>query len=271
MSIFRQFLTPPGIASGILQVLRKFYRSVLIIIWLIFGIILTVLFLRNSRPVHGFSTTVVGTWLGVLARIFGVKIKTCGTALAEKTLFVANHVSWLDIVILGHLLPVHFLSKHEVKTMPIIGWLATRAGTLYIKRGCKVSASDSSSEITAALKQQHNSLIFAEGTTTDGHIKKFHSRMMQSAIDAHAMVQPVAIFYPIRNPETSKIEINPVTLFLAGRSAAESFDLITRAASIDVEVHYLEPIHSKGKTRDEIAQHAYDEVVAAIKSIKTRK
>jgi 1-acyl-sn-glycerol-3-phosphate acyltransferase len=251
--------------------IRKFYRSILLILWLTFSIILSILFLRNSRPAHGFTTSVVGTWLGVLARIFGVKIKTCGTALAEKTLFVANHISWLDIVILGHLMPVHFLSKDEVKTMPIIGWLATRAGTLYIKRGCKVSASDSSSEITAALKQQHNSLIFAEGTTTDGHIKKFHSRLMQSAIDAHAMVQPVAIFYPVRNPQNNKIEINPVTLFLAGRSTAESFDLITRAASIDVEVHFLEPIHSKGKTRDEIAQHAFDEVVAAIKSIKTQK
>jgi len=51
----------------------------------------------------------------------------------------------------------------------------------------------------------------------------------------------------------------------------ESFDLIARAPGIDVEVHFLDPIHSKDKTRDEIAQHAYDEVVAAIKSIKKRK
>ena len=85
------------------------------------------------------------------------------------------------------------------------------------------------------------------------------------------MVQPVAIFYPIRNPETNKIEINPVTLFIGGTSIGESFDLITHAPSIDVEVHFLEPIHSKGKTRDEIAKHAYYEVVDAIKSIKKRR
>ncbi|MCK4703990.1 MAG: 1-acyl-sn-glycerol-3-phosphate acyltransferase, partial [Gammaproteobacteria bacterium] len=160
------------------------------------------------------------------------------------------------------------LSKHEVKKMPVIGWLATRVGTLYIKRGKKNSASDSSSEITAALKQRHNCLIFAEGTTTDGHIKKFHSRMMQSAIDAHAKVQPIAIFYPVKNPDTNKTEINPVTLFLGKTTIGESFNLISRAAHIDVEVHFLEPIHSAGKTRDEISQHAYDEVVDAIKSIK---
>ena len=62
-----------------------------------------------------------------------------------------------------------------------------------------------------------------------------------------------------------------MTLFVGNRSIGESFNLITRAPGIDVEVHFLEPIHSKDKTRDEIAQHAYDEVVAAIKSIKTRK
>lgn len=253
-----------------MSAIRKFYRSVLLIIWLIIGVILTVIFLRNTREPHGFATNIVGTWLGVLSRIFGIKIKTFGTALPEKTLFVANHISWLDILILGDLLPIHFLSKYEVKTMPVIGWLATRAGTLYIKRGNKESASDSSSEITAVLKQQHNSLIFAEGTTTDGHIKKFHSRMMQSAIDAQAMVQPVAIFYPVRNPKTNRREINPVALFLGDTTTGDSFDLIVRSPGMDVEVHFLKPIDSSNITRNEVAQHAYEEVVDAIISIKTR-
>jgi lyso-ornithine lipid O-acyltransferase len=250
--------------------LRKFYRQVLLAFLIIIGVIVTILFCRNTIPTRGISSTVIRSWLGIVAYSLGVKIKTFGTALPEKTLFVANHISWLDILVLGHLTPIHFLSKNEVKTMPVIGWLATRAGTLYIHRGNKESASESSSEITAALNQRHNSLIFAEGTTTDGHIKKFHSRMMQSAIDAHAMVQPVAIFYPVLNPETQKTEINPVTLFIGGTTISESADLIFREPRIDVEVHYLEPINSTGKTRNEIARHAYDEVVDAIKRIKKR-
>jgi 1-acyl-sn-glycerol-3-phosphate acyltransferase len=250
--------------------IRKLYRTILLGLLLIIGIILTVVFLRNTRHTSGIANAIVSTWLGIVARLLGVRIKTYGTALPEKTLFVSNHISWLDILILGNLVPIHFLSKHEVKSIPLIGWLATRAGTLYIKRGCKDSASDASSEITAALNQQHNSIIFAEGTTTDGHIKKFHSRMMQSAIDAQAMVQPVAIFYPVLNPETQRLEINPVTLFLGDTSMKKSFDLIARADRIDVEVHFLKPIDSSGKTRDEIAQHAYEEVVDAIKTIKKR-
>ena len=251
--------------------IRILYRSILLLLLIIVGVLVTIIFLRKTRAPQGIANTVAGTWLGAAARLFGVTIKTYGTALPERTLFVANHISWLDILILGHLLPIHFLSKHEIKTMPIIGWLATRAGTLYIKRGHKDSASYASSEITDALKQQHNSLIFAEGTTTDGHIKKFHNRLMQSAIDAEAMVQPVAIFYPVKNPKTQRYEINPATLFINDISIGKSFTLIASQPGINVEVHFLKPINSSGKTRNEIAQHAYDEVVDAIKSIKKRK
>lgn len=220
-------------------------------------------------PTHGLQSRIVKKWLGHAARIFGVRIKHYGTPLPQRTLFVANHISWLDILVLGSLVPIHFLSKYEVKNMPLFGWLATRAGTLYIQRGNKRSASESSREITTALNQQHNSLIFAEGTTTDGHIRKFHSRMLQSAIDAHAMVQPVAIFYPAKNLDTGEVETNPVVLFTGNTSIGESFNRVTRAARIDVEVHFLKPINSTGKTRDEIAQHAFDEVVEAIEKIKT--
>ena len=253
-----------------MSIVRKLYRVILLALLVIIGIILTIIFLRNTVPARGLRSTLITTWLGLAARTFGARIKTYGTAQTERTLFVANHISWLDIMVLGNLVPIHFLSKLEVKHMPVFGWLATRAGTLYIHRGNKESASEASSDITAALVQGHNSLIFAEGTTTDGHIKKFHSRMMQSAIDAHAIVQPVAIFSPKINPHTGKTELDTVTLFLGGTSIAESFDLITRAPGIDVEVHFLKTISSKGKTRDEISQHAYDEVVDALKVIKTR-
>ncbi len=251
-----------------MSALRKSYRWIMLILLIMIGMALTIIFLRGLTPARGLSSTIITTWLGIVTRLFGVRIKTYGRALSEKTLFVTNHISWLDILILGSLTPVHFLSKREVKTMPVLGWLATRAGTLYIHRGNKESASDASSEITAVLNQQHNSLIFAEGTTTDGHIKKFHSRMMQSAIDAHAMVQPVAIFYPVFNPDTQQTEINPVTLFLGRTTIGESANLIFRTPCIDVEVHYLEPINSSGRTRDEISRHAYDEVVEAIALIK---
>ncbi len=249
--------------------IRKIYRWIILIILLIIAVIFTTLLLRNTiRPGH-FSGWFVTKWLRAAAHLFGVNIKVYGTPLNTKTLFISNHISWLDILILGSLTPVHFLAKYEVKTMPVIGWLATRAGTLYIQRGNHRSASEACGEITAALKQNHNSLVFAEGTTTDGTIKKFHSRTLQSAIDAQAMLQPVAIFYPQPHPQTGQIEINPVVLFTGDTSMRQSADLIFRAACIDVEVHYLQPTSSIGKTREQLAQYAYREVAAAINTIKS--
>ena len=237
---------------------------------MIFGLITAIIFLHKSIPPRGFISTIFTTWLGLAAKVFGVKIKTFGTPLEDKTLFVANHISWLDILIIGSLSPLHFLAKHEVKTMPIFGWLATRAGTLYIKRGKQDSASEATIEITNALEKKHNSLVFAEGTTTDGHIKKFHGRMLQSAIDADATIQPIAIFYPVTNPENQHTEINPSALFIGDTTAGESMNLILKEPSIDVEVHYLKPIEARGKTRNELAIHAYEEVVDAISAIKHR-
>lgn len=251
-----------------MSVIRKFYRLVLLFILLFTGVLFTIFFLHKSVPPRGFTSTVATTWLGLAARVLGVKIKTYGTPLKEKTLFVANHISWLDIFVIGSRVPAHFLSKHEIKTVPLLGWLATRAGTLYIHRGKKESASEAMIEITTALNKKHNSLVFAEGATTDGHTKRFHGRMLQSAIDAHATIQPIAIFYPKINPETGKTEINPATLFFGEITAGESINLILREASITVEVHFLKPIEAKDKTRNELAQHAYDEVIEAIALIK---
>jgi 1-acyl-sn-glycerol-3-phosphate acyltransferase len=250
--------------------LRKFYRSTLLAVLILFGLIVTIFILRGSIPTRGIGTTFATTWLGLVARTFGVRIKSFGTPLAERTLFVSNHLSWLDIFVLGKLVPVHFLSKKEVKTMPIFGWLASRAGTLYIERGNNHSAKNVNSEIVDALKIDHNVLVFAEGTTSNGDILKFHGRMMQSAIDAQSMVQPIAIFYPIKNPETQKHKLNSTILFTGNTSMGESYNLIARSRSIDVEVHFLKPISIRNQSRKEIAQHAFEEVAEAITSIKNR-
>src|SRR5471030_194909 len=82
-------------------------------------------------------------------------------------LWVSNHVSWTDIPLLGMLTPMSFLSKAEVRTWPVAGWLALKAGTLFIRRG-----SGDSRLIQRQMTQhlQHNNplMIFPEGTTTDG-------------------------------------------------------------------------------------------------------
>jgi len=253
-----------------MALIRKLYRWPLFAIMVIIGTLLTVFFLRGTIAPGSLRSRVITIWLGGVARLFGVRIRSYGTPLNGKALFVANHVSWLDIMVIGNRVPVHFLAKLEVKQMPLFGWLATRAGTLYIHRGNKESASQATIEITQALEQNHNVLVFAEGGTSDGNLRHFHGRMLQSAIDAHATIQPVAIFYPVKDPVSGQYILNPAVLFVGDTTIGESAALIVSEETIDVEVHFLEPIECKHRTRDELARHAYEEIKQAIYQIKRR-
>ena len=248
--------------------IRKLYRWPLFALMVLIGIILTVLFLRGTVPPGGLATRIVQTWLGVNAKIFGVRTRTVGKPLSGRVLYVADHISWLDIMIIGRLAPAHFLAKLEIKHLPVFGWLATRAGTLYIHRGNRESASEATVELREALLQDHNCIVFAEGGTSDGNIRRFHGRMLQSAIDAHATIQPIAIFFPARDPDTGQTILNPATLFVGDTGLGESANRIVEQKHIDAEVHFLQPIECKDRTRDELARHAFDEVEQAIYEIR---
>ena len=165
----------------------------LLVLLLIIGAILAFLFLRNTMPTHGPAATMTRLWHRTSLLILGIKVHVHGERQDANVLFVPNHISWLDISILGALIPTHFLSKAEILYWPVIGMLASRTGTLYIQRGSRDASARSNDVMRRALEQQHNIVLFAEGTTTDGSMRKFHGRLMQSAIDAKGQIQPVAL------------------------------------------------------------------------------
>src|SRR5690606_25224544 len=70
-----------------------------------------------------------------LSHALPVRIRVSGELPTQPMLWVSNHVSWIDIPLLGMLAPQSFLSKAEVRDWPVAGWLAEKAGTLFIRRG----------------------------------------------------------------------------------------------------------------------------------------
>ncbi len=124
----------------------------------------------------------------------GVQCEFSGATPAPGVLVVSNHVSWLDISVIGSRMPVVFLAKGEIASWPILGFIIKTAGTLFIDRGR--GASDAKARLSESLTNNQAVLIFPEGTTTDGRsVNRFHPRLMQSAIDSNARVQPVALHY----------------------------------------------------------------------------
>ena len=145
----------------------------------------------------------IAQWARKLLAILRIDLRTNGTAQTTGPLLVvSNHISWLDILVLLAVQPVRFVSKAEIKRWPVIGWLATNAGTLYIERESRRDALRVVHHIAEALRGEDpvygaaGSIIavFPEGTTSDGStVLPFHANLIQAAISAHAPVQPVAL------------------------------------------------------------------------------
>ncbi|MDH1442751.1 1-acyl-sn-glycerol-3-phosphate acyltransferase [Pseudomonas sp. GD03721] len=196
-----------------------------------------------------------------LARLGGAlpfRVRVAGELPDQPMLWVANHVSWTDIPLLGALQPLSFLSKAEVRDWPLAGWLAHKAGTLFIRRGSGDS-SQVGQQLTRHLQQGHHLLIFPEGTTTDGlGVRTFHGRLLSSAIDSGVAVQPVAIRY-LRDGQPC-----PVAPFIGDDDMLSHLLRLLSQPACEVEIRLLAPIPSASRSRNELARHSQAMIASAL-------
>lgn len=239
--------------------IRIIWRISLLILHIFTGLFLATIFLRKT--VHPGSTAAKLSlwWHQRTCTIFGMQKIVSGTVSQQPTLFVINHISWFDIPSLGSCVPVHFLSKDEINSWPFFGWLATKAGTLFIKRGYKGAAEQSIKDINEALKNGGHVIIFPEGTTTDGtSLRRFHSRLFQAAIDAKVQVQPVALRYP--HPDG----VHPKAPFIGDTQFIESLMDMISEKNMQVSLDFLTPINSQQYTRDQLAELSKQQILKKI-------
>jgi len=193
-----------------------------------------------------------------LSRALPFRVTVHGQLPQQPMLWVSNHVSWTDIPLLGMLTPLSFLSKAEVRAWPVAGWLAAKAGSLFIRRG----AGDSQlirKQMSRHLLQQHPLLMFPEGTTTDGRsLRTFHGRLLSAAIDADVALQPVAIRY-LRDGQ-----IDPLAPFIGDDDLLSHLMRLFANDQGDVHIHLLTPITCHGQERAALAFAAQQAVHSAL-------
>jgi 1-acyl-sn-glycerol-3-phosphate acyltransferase len=197
-------------------------------------------------------------FMGHLTGALPFRVTVSGKLPTQPMLWVSNHVSWTDIPLLGMLAPLSFLSKAEVRTWPVAGWLALKAGTLFIRRG----SGDSKliqKQIGQHLLSNHPLMIFPEGTTTDGRsLRTFHGRLLSSAIETGVCIQPVAIQY-LRNGKP-----DPIAPFIGDDDLLSHLRRLFANETSDVHIHLLEPIAAQGKERAALAFEAQQAVHNAL-------
>ena len=134
-------------------------------------------------------------WSAALMHVLGVKVHVHDAPVrARPLMLVSNHVSWLDIFALNSAIPMRFVAKSEIRRWPFIGWLSAKTGTLFIERGRRSDTARVNRLIAEAMLEGDVVAVFPEGTTSDGaQILRFHSSLLQPALIAGAVVQPVAL------------------------------------------------------------------------------
>ena len=205
---------------------------------------------RFSKASHEQHSQHVADWSKRFLQLLGVAVKVNGEPLQKGPLMVViNHVSWLDILVMLAAQPVCFVSKSEVRHWPIIGWLATNVGTLYIERTKARDALRVIHQIAESLKAGHLIGIFPEGTTSDGKsLLPFHANLMQAAIASGSPVQPVALRFLEAN---GSLSMSPT--YINDDTLLSSVWRMLRANPVTAQLDFLPAVESQGLDRRELA------------------
>ncbi len=197
-------------------------------------------------------------WSGKFLRILNIRVIASGEVPAQSTagvLFIANHISWIDIWALKQLHPINFVAKSEVRQWPLIGWLAEKTGTIFIERARRHDTGRTANGMEQGLRDGKCLCLFPEGTTTDGtELKPFKTGLMQAAINAGGTVRPVAIRYP--NPDGSP---NVAVAYEGETTLLQSLAAVLSQQEVVVELHFAPPIPATGQERrhlSHLARHA---------------
>ena len=198
---------------GFFHVLKGLLRLLVFLPLTIFLVIIFLILKAILKPLNlNYPVFLIRkSWSVLILRLFGLKLKVIGKQSYNSTIFVSNHISWTDILVIQSVLDIIFVAKSDVKKMPGLGFLAGIANTVFIDRNPQKISKDS---LILKKKIEKGELIcfFPEGTSTDGlRVLKFKSGFFQLLFDGIynqnkyiKKVQPLSIYYKVHNKNLSK-------------------------------------------------------------------
>lgn len=179
-------------------------RLVLLVSWLLGGLFTVIVVFPVVRL--GQRQWMIHHWSRVLMACCGVSVRYRGQPkLDGAVLWVANHVSWVDIFVMDSVRAVSFIAKSDIRKWPVIGWLVAGAGTLFIERGRRHAVRAVGHQMNERFARGEAVGLFPEGTTSMGlDVSPFHTSLFEPALRAGVDIQPVALLFFQRGERTTR-------------------------------------------------------------------
>jgi 1-acyl-sn-glycerol-3-phosphate acyltransferase len=199
-------------------------------------------------------------FLGYAGACCGMRVRVEGEPLRHKVLVAANHVSWLDVLVLGGAAPVIVVARGDVRDWPVVGWAAGLNDTIFVARNVRSSVKGQADTLRQALADGRAVALFPEGTTDGGReLLPFRASLFASLFPPldGVRVQPVAIDYGAAIDDV---------LWLGEESfGANAKRILSRRGTMPVTLRFLAPIdpHEAGD-RKTLAARSQEEVAQAL-------
>ncbi|HEX8525993.1 lysophospholipid acyltransferase family protein [Allosphingosinicella sp.] len=198
-------------------------------------------------------------FLALTARAAGMRVRVIGLPLERDVLFLANHLSWLDILVLAGASGTAFVSKAEVADVPVVGWLAGLNNTVFVTRSERAGVRGQADALRRALASGQPVALFPEGTTDGGpEILPFRASLLAALFPPlpGVMVQPVALDYGAAARDLEWIGDES--------GLANVRKVLARRGTTPVAVHFLAPVDPASGDRKALARAARAEIVEAL-------
>ncbi len=170
------------------------------------------------------------------ARICGAKVTRIGTPLRRDVFFIANHLSWMDILALACASGTAFVAKAELARAPVVGWLAKLNRTVFVEREARMKVAEQINQLREALADNWSITVFPEGTTTDGQsLLPFKTAMLRvlEPPPPGVLVQPVMLDYGARAEDIGWVGVES--------GIANAVRVLAWQGTFPLHAHFLDP------------------------------
>ena len=212
-----------------------------------------------------------GFWQKMVCHAFALKVETIGTPLTGKqAIFVSNHLSYLDIPVIGSVLPASFVAKAEVASWPVFGFLAKLQQTAFISRS-RSAVQREKGNLAAFLEQGKSLVIFPEGTSSDGSkVLPFRSSLFGIALEAASQppIQPFTIeLVEIDGRKVNNSQGRDHYAWHGDMTLMPHFWAFAKSNGAKVRLHFHTPLQVKGlQDRKKLAQTCHQMVAGPLEN-----